>query len=71
MEPSGIVKLAGTCAADVLLLCKVTTAPPEGAGPFKVNVPLALAPPTTTLGVLDSENRTGALTVRVAVLVSP
>jgi len=70
-EPSGIVTLAGTCAADGLLLCKVTTAPPEGEGPLKVSVPLELLPPTTALGLLVSEDKVGALTVRVVVLVSP
>jgi hypothetical protein len=42
--------LAGTCTAAVLLLVKVTLAPPAGAGPLSVTVPCELVPPTTTFG---------------------
>ena len=71
VDPAAMVTLAGTCAADVLLLCKVTTAPPEGAAPFKVTVPVELFPPTTEVGFLAIEESVAALTVRVVVRVMP
>jgi len=37
--------VAGTMAAEVLLLESVTNAPPEGAGAFKVTVAVEEAPP--------------------------
>jgi hypothetical protein len=36
---AGTTTLVGTCAAVVLLLVKVTVAPPVGAGPLNVTVP--------------------------------
>jgi hypothetical protein len=66
-----MVTLAGTCAAEMLLLDKVTTAPPAGAAPFKVTVPVELFPPTTDVGLLVIEERVAALTLRVVVRVSP
>ena len=71
VDPPGINTLVGTCATDVLLLCKVTTLPPAGAAPFKVTVPVEGFPPTTEVGDLEREERLGALTVRLVVLVSP
>ena len=70
VDPAGIVTLAGTCATGTLLLCRVTTAPPAGAAPFKVTVPVELFPPTTDVGFLAIEERVGALTVS-ACSVSP
>jgi len=69
--PAGTVRLAGTRAADVLLLDSDTTAPPVGAGPFSVTVPVELLPPTKVDGTrarVDSEVRP---TVRLAVRVTP
>jgi hypothetical protein len=37
---AGIVTLPGTVATRILLLDSVTTAPPVGAGPLKVTVPV-------------------------------
>jgi hypothetical protein len=71
VEPAGINTLAGTCATDVLVLCKLTTIPPAGAAPLKVTVPVDGFPPTTEVGDLEREERLGALTVRLVVLVSP
>jgi hypothetical protein len=47
--PAETVTLAGTCAA-VLSLERVTTAPPEGATPFSVTVPVEDEPPATAAG---------------------
>ena len=49
------VTLGGTCAAAVLLLDRVTTAPVEGAGAESVTVPIVLLPPTTEFGFTASE----------------
>jgi hypothetical protein len=43
--PAGIVTLAGTCAAAVLLLDSVTLAPPAGALPLRKGVAGMLLPP--------------------------
>ena len=50
VAPAATVTLAGTWAADVLLLVRVTTAPPDGAGPVKVTVPADEVPPVTEAG---------------------
>src|SRR5205085_8379686 len=72
LAPAAIMTLAGTCAANVLLLCRVTTtAPPVGAAPFRVTVPVALFPPTTDVGVRVTEESVGALIVSVVVLLTP
>src|SRR5687767_15686182 len=42
VAPEETVTLAGTAAATELLLDRVTTAPPEGAGPVSVAVPCAV-----------------------------
>ena len=44
------VTLAGTCAAAALLLKRVTSAPPAGAGAFNLTVPAEEVPPTTEVG---------------------
>jgi hypothetical protein len=55
----------------VLLLCRVTTAPPAGAAPFNVTVPVELFPPTTEVGLFVNDDNVGALTVRVVVRATP
>jgi hypothetical protein len=50
VAPAAIVTLAGTRAAVVLLLESVTCAPPAGAGPLNVTVPVDEFPPTTLVG---------------------
>ena len=56
----------------MLLLVKLTTAPPVGAGLSKVTVPVDDTPPRTVVGFTLTElsAATGAVTVKVAVLVT-
>ena len=54
----------------MLLLTRVTTAPPVGAGPLRVTVPVEGLPPTTEVGFKLMELRIAAVTVRVAVCVT-
>ena len=65
------VTLAGTWAAAVLLLVSVTTAPPTGAGPFNVTLPVDEVPPSTEVGLRVTELAVAAVTVKVAVRVAP
>src|SRR5438128_7559265 len=66
VAPTGTVTLAGTVAA-VLSLDSVTCAPPAGAGPSSVAVPVELPPPVTVVGFTPSEERrTARFTVSMA-----
>ena len=71
--PAGMVTApaAGTWAAEVLLFCKVTTAPPAGAAPFRVTVPVEVFPPTSAPGINPSDDNAAACTFKVAPLVTP
>jgi hypothetical protein len=72
VEPAATVTLAGTWAAAVLLLDTVTRAPPAGAAPFSVTVPVELLlPPTTVVGVRVIVDNVAAFTVSVAVRATP
>ena len=71
VAPDATVTLAGKCAAEVLLLVRVTTAPPDGAGPVKVTVPVEDVPPVTEAGLRPTELGTAAVTVKPAVCVEP
>ena len=64
LEPAGIVTLAGTVTA-ALLLATVTTAPPVGARPVSVRIPVTGVPPDTELDdntTLASATVVGAVT---------
>jgi hypothetical protein len=67
---AGTVMLAGTCAAEVLLLESVTTAPPVGAGPLSVTVAVDDTLPTTDDGLRVSALATGVVTVNVPVVIA-
>lgn len=64
---AGTVTLVGTRAAAVLLLERVTTAPPDGAGPLRVTVPVEEVPPITEVGLTVTALAVAAVTVSVAV----
>jgi hypothetical protein len=66
VAPAGIGTLEGTVAAVVLLLMRVTTAPPVGAGPLSMTLPVEGDPPLTLLGFSLSKVRVGGVTVSVA-----
>jgi hypothetical protein len=73
VAPAGIVMLDGTEARPGLLLERTTTAPPLGAGPLRITVPVDdCTPPTTLLGFNVSDERVtgGGVTVRDAVLLA-
>jgi hypothetical protein len=74
LAPAATVTVAGTVAAAVVPLIRETTAPPVGAGPLSVTVPVEGDPPVTLVGFSVSEERVGRAcgsTVSEAVLVAP
>ena len=76
VTPAGMVTLAGTVATVVSLLERETMAPPEGAGPLSVTLPMEGDPPLTLVGFSVSEVRVGpdggcGVTMSEAVLVTP
>ena len=75
VAPAAIVTLGGMLAAP-LLLESATCAPPVGAAPLNVTVPVEEFPPATLVGFSESEERVGGgggagVTVSEAVLVAP
>jgi hypothetical protein len=76
VAPAGTATLEATLAAP-LLLESATCAPPAGAGPLSVNVPVEdCTPPITLVGFNVSEERVGAggsagVTVSEADLLTP
>ena len=72
VAPAGTVTLAGTVAAAVLPLVRVTDAPPVGAAPVKRTVPVELFPPTTLVGLSETDVTEAAeFTISVAFAVPP
>jgi hypothetical protein len=72
VAPACTVTLAATWAVAVSLLDNVTTAPPAGAAPLKVTVPVDPLPPATVAGfTVTEDNVTAGVTVRVALCVPP
>ena len=75
VAPATTVTLEGTRAAP-LLLESATVAPPAGAAPLSVTVPVEEFPPVTLVGFSPSEARVGGgggagVTASEAVLVAP
>ena len=68
--PAGTVTFAGV-VEDALLSDRVTTAPPVGAGLFKVTVPVEEFPPNTVAGFMASVDIVRGLIVSPAVAVEP
>jgi hypothetical protein len=69
--PAATVTDPGTVAAP-LLLDSVTTAPPEGAGPFNVTVLAVVGvPPNIDVGERVTAVGAGGCTVKVPVTVTP
>jgi hypothetical protein len=54
VAPAATVTLEGTLAAFVLLLKSATCAPPDGAAPLSVTVPVDEFPPVTLVGFSES-----------------
>ena len=74
LAPAATVTLAGTIAAAVLPLMRETAAPPLGAGPLCVTVPVDGDPPVTLIGlsaIAEGVAEPGGVTVSEAVLVPP
>ena len=72
VAPAGTVMLPATVATAPLLLDRVTCAPPAGAGPFSVTVPVGEdVPPVTLAGLTLSEVAIGGATVSVAIWLAP
>ena len=59
VAPVATATLAGTRAAVVLLLERATCAPPAGAGPLNVTVPIDEFPPTTLAGFSATDESDG------------
>jgi len=73
VAPAGTVTVLDTLAR-LELLRNCTTAPPAGAGPLRVTVPVAVLPPHTVVGLIVSDwsvTLGEGLTVRVAVRETP
>ena len=74
LAPAATVTLAGTVAVAVLLLVRATAAPPVGAGPLSVTVPVEGDPPVTLAGlsaIAESVAEPAGATVSEAVLLTP
>ena len=73
LAPAAMVTEAGT-VAEVLLLDRVTLAPPVGAAAVRVTVPVAEVPPVTLAGLTVTAERAAVaagVMVTVPVLLTP
>jgi len=59
VAPAATVTLDGTVDAAALLLESATVAPPAGAAPLNVTVPVEEFPPVTLVGFSESDERVG------------
>ena len=59
LAPAATVTLAGTVAAAVLSLERETAAPPLGAGPLRVTMPVEVDPLVTLIGLSAIEESVG------------
>src|SRR5437764_15389026 len=57
--PAGTLTTPGACAADALLVERVTEMPPAGAGALRNTLPVAFVPPLTLAGVIDIDCNNG------------
>ena len=57
--PAGTMMLAGTVTTFALLLIRLITAPPAGAGALNVTVPVEAEPPLTLAGLSVNELSAG------------
>ena len=72
LAPAAMFTLAGTVAAAMLLLVRVTTTPEGGAAALSVTVPWDVLPPITLVGFSVNEPSAKAVvTEREAVSVTP
>ena len=74
LAPAATVTLAGTVAAAVLPLEREMAAPPLGAGPLRVTVPVEGDPPVTLIrlsAIEESVAEPAGATLSEAVLVTP
>src|SRR5216684_8357688 len=74
VSPFRTVTCAGTLTTEALSLTRGTSAPPLGAGPVRVTVPVAPDPPATFTGVMVSERSArfgGGCTVSGMVWLTP
>src|ERR1700681_3059219 len=71
VAPAAIVTLAGVVATAVLSLDRLTTAPPVGAAPLNITVPVDDVPPVTPVGFKfrDETVTAGGLTVSAALAI--
>ena len=70
LAPAAMVTLPGTVAAVVLLLDRVTTAPPVGAAALSVTVPWDVLPPITLVGFSVNEDNVAVEVVLLRTLSS-
>ena len=71
LEPAGMVTLEGTVAMKPLLLDRVTLAPPAGALPLMVTVPVEVFPRRMEVGFSVNDVNDGVVTLSVAVRELP